>query len=298
MKKAFLQLHISVFLAGFTGVLGKLIHLNEGWLVWYRLLISAATMWVLFAINGKLRRISRSDRLGLGAIGVVAALHWVSFYGSIKSANVSVALVCFSAVGFFTALLEPLILRVRIKWLEVLLGLMVMAGISLIFHFDSRYKTGILMGTASAVFLAIVIIVIRQFVQRINPETVLTYQLTGGLLGLTLILPVYLHWFPADKWLPDLEDLAWLLVLSWLCSVLAFQLSVASLKKLSAFTVNLSYNLEPVYGIALAFLLYRENKDLSPWFFAGIGLIAGSLLVHILLLLGAERRKKAGKGSA
>src|SRR5687768_9322103 len=104
MKKAFIQLHIAVFLAGFTGILGLLIDLNEGWLVWYRLLISSATMWILFLLTKKLRKIAIRDMIKLAGIGFLAAIHWVSFYGSIKSSNVSVALVCFSSVGFFTAL--------------------------------------------------------------------------------------------------------------------------------------------------------------------------------------------------
>ena len=111
MKKAFIQLHIAVFLAGFTGILGRLITLNEGMLVWYRLLITSVTMWILFSLTKKLQRIPLTDILKMTGIGFIAAMHWVTFYGSIKYANVSVALVCFSAVGFFTALFEPLILR-------------------------------------------------------------------------------------------------------------------------------------------------------------------------------------------
>ena len=133
MKKAFLQLHIAVWLAGFTGVLGRLITLNEGLLVWYRLLISSLSMWILFALTKKLQRLSLQDILKLTGIGFLSALHWVCFYGSIKYANVSVALVCFSAVGFFTALFEPLFFRKRINISEVLLGLIVIAGIYIIF---------------------------------------------------------------------------------------------------------------------------------------------------------------------
>ncbi|MDP4262331.1 MAG: EamA family transporter [Bacteroidota bacterium] len=292
MKKAFIQLHIAVFLAGFTGILGRLIHLDAGWLVWYRLLLSSVTMWILFSFTKKLQRISAKDMLKLTGIGFVAALHWVTFYGSIKTANVSVALVCFSAVGFFTALLEPLVLRVRIKWAEVLLGLLVIAGIYIIFRFDPQYETGILLGTVSAVLLAFVMIVIRQFVQRINTETLLTYQLSGGWLALTAFMPFYLQRFPTHYIFPGLEDWGWLLVLSWFCSVLAFQLSAGALKKLTAFTVNLTYNLEPVYGIILAFIVYKENQFLSKWFFAGFALIAASLVIHVIMLTGQERKSK------
>ncbi len=290
MKKAFIQLHFAVFLAGFTGILGRLIHLNEGWLVWWRLLISSVTMWILFSITKKLQRVSLKDILKLGGIGFVAALHWITFYGSIKSANVSVALVCFSAVGFFTALLEPVMLRVRVKWLEVFLGLMVIAGICLIFHFDPQYKTGIILGVVSAALLAVVMITIRQFVQRINAETVLTYQLSGGFVALSAFMPVYAQQFPAGYIFPSLEDWIWLLVLSWFCSVWAFQLSANALKKLTAFTVNLSYNLEPVYGILLAFAVFGESKELSWSFVAGFLLIGASLLIHVFVLLKQHRK--------
>src|SRR5207253_5036094 len=136
--------------AGFTGVLGRLITLNEGWLVWYRLLISSITMWIIFSIAKKLQKISLKDILKLSGIGFLSALHWVSFYGSIKYANVSVALVCFSAIGFFTALLEPLVFRKKVDVLELLIGLLAMAGIYIIFHFDPQYKIGIITGIISA----------------------------------------------------------------------------------------------------------------------------------------------------
>ncbi len=289
MRKAFIQLHIAVFLAGFTGVLGRLIDLNEGLLVWYRLLITSVTMWILFSITKKLQKIPWKDILKLTGIGFLAAMHWVTFYGSIKSSNISVALVCFSSVGFFTALIEPMILRVKINWTEVLLGCLVMAGIYIIFHFDPAYKTGIILGVTSAVLIAIVIIILRQFLQRYNSETVLTYQLSGGFLTLTLLMPLYLYRFPTNYIVPDLKDWLWLLFLAWVCSVLAFQLSSKALKKLSAFTVNLSFNMEPVYGILLAFIVYKENEFLSRWFYIGFAMIAAALIIHTLILIRRDK---------
>lgn len=291
MKKAFLQLHFAVFLAGFTGILGRLITLNEGLIVWYRLLITSLTMWVLFFLQKKLQHISRRDILKLTGIGFIAALHWVTFYGAIKYANVSVALVCFSSIGFFTALLEPLILRVPVKWTEVVLGLLVIAGIYIIFHFDPRYKTGIILGVISAILIAVVIIILRQFIQRMNTQTILTWQLTGGFVVLSACMPFYLQQFPPTHFVPGWEDLGWLLVLSWFCSVLAFQFSAAALKKLSAFTVNLNFNMEPVYGIFLAFIIYKENEFLGKWFYVGFAIIAASLIIHIILLLKEQKKK-------
>lgn len=293
MKKAFLQLHIAVFLAGFTGILGRLISMNEGMIVWYRLLFTAVTMWLLFALRKKFERIPMADILKIGGVGVIATLHWVTFYGSIKYANVSVALVCFSSIGFFTALFEPLILRRKINWVELLLGLITILGIYVIFHFDTQYKTGIIIGIISAMLASLFPIFNREFLKRINVETMLTWQQTGGLVVLSVLLPFYLQRFPNEKgFIPGWEDLGWLLVLSWGCSVIAFQFSSNALKRLSAFTVNLSYNLEPVYGILLAFAVKHENKFLSKWFYVGFAIILSVLIIHIVLLLREESKLK------
>jgi drug/metabolite transporter (DMT)-like permease len=297
MKKAFIQLHIAVFLAGFTGILGRLISLNEGMIVWYRLLITTITMWILYGIANKIHRIPVSDILKIAAVGFIAAMHWITFYGSIKYSNVSVALVCFSAAGFFTSIFEPLVLRKKFDVAELLLGLMTLAGIYIIFHFDTRFKTGILIGIISALLGALFPILNRQFLQRINVETMLAWQQTGGFIWISLVLPFYLLWFPVQHFLPGLEDTLWLLVLSWLCSVVAFQFSSYALKRLSAFTVNLSYSLEPVYGILLAFIVFRENQLLSKWFYIGFAIIAAAIILHALLLIKQERISLARSAS-
>jgi drug/metabolite transporter (DMT)-like permease len=290
MAKAFLQLHIAVFLAGFTGILGRLISFNEGMIVWYRLLFTAITMWILFGLMKKLRKIAFIDILKIGGVGVIAALHWVTFYGSIKYSNVSVALVCFSSIGFFTAIFEPLILKKRISWVDLLLGIITLAGIYIIFHFDTEYKTGIIIGIISAVLASLFPIYNREFLKRIDVETMLTWQQTGGLLAISVMLPFYLQKFPTPNFIPGWEDLGWLLFLAILCSVVAFQFSAYALKRLSAFTVNLTYNLEPVYGILLAFVIYNENKFLSKWFYVGFALIAAALIIHVILLAKAEKK--------
>lgn len=284
MKKAFVQLHGAVFLAGFTGILGRLISFNEGMIVWYRLLLTSITMWILFGVMKKLKRIPLMDILKIGGVGFIAALHWVTFYGSIKYANVSVALVCFSSIGFFTAIFEPIILRKRVNWMELLLGIITIGAIYLIFHFDTRFKTGIIIGIISAVLACLFPIFNREFLKKTNVETMLAWQQTGGLIVLSAFLPFYLHQFPVENFIPGWQDLGWLLVLSWFCSVIAFQLSSHALKKLSAFTVNLTFNLEPVYGIILAFLVYRENEYLGKWFYIGFAIVMAVLLIHVILL--------------
>lgn len=290
MRKAFLQLHMAVFLAGFTGVLGRLITLNEALLVWYRLLITVLALWVIHVLKRNGSRISPAGMARITGVGVIVALHWVTFYASIKYANVSVALVCFSAIGFFTAILEPLIMRKPFNRIELLLGLLVIAGIYLIFQFDPQYKTGILIGLVSALLASLFPVFNRLLVQQYKPETVTRYQLSGGFLFLTILLPFYLHYLPADHLVPTLSDTGWLLALALLCTVWAFNLAMNALKKISAFTVNLTYNLEPLYGIALAFLLFREDKYLSSSFYIGLLLIVLSVFLHTWLVYKSRRK--------
>ena len=284
MKKAFIQLHIAVLLAGLTGVLGKLISLNEGLLVWYRLLLTAPSLWLLALLRKQDVRIARRDVWRIFGIGGIAALHWVAFYGSIKYSNVSVSLLCFSAIGFFTAIIEPLILRHRVDVVELLLGLLVIVGIFFIFQVDPHFKTGIIIGLVSALLGSLFPVLNKRILLRVSPENVTLYELSGGLLVLTALMPLYLWLFPAPSLLPGWQDLGWLLILAWACTVLAFNLSMSALQKISAFTVNLSYNLEPVYGILLAFLLFREDKYLGGGFYVGFFLILLSIVLQTVRL--------------
>jgi drug/metabolite transporter (DMT)-like permease len=280
MKKAFLQLHAAIFLAGFTGILGRLITLNEGLLVWYRMLFSALGLFVVLKMSGKEIRFPEKGKLALLGVGGIVALHWTFFYGSIKYANVSIALVCFSAVGFFTALIDPLLTKRRVQPVELFLGLMVMLGIYLIFHFDEQYQAGIVWGVISSLLAALFTILNKKLIQQHGTDTVTLFEMGGGWLVLTLLLPIYLYRFPTDHLVPSWSDFFWLLFLSLLCTVLAFRLSLDALRKISPFTVNLSYNLEPVYGIILAFIVYQENKYLGWGFYTGFAIILGTVLLQ------------------
>ena len=277
-----IQLHIAVFLAGFTAILGILIKLNEGLLVWYRLFITVITLGFILFIRKELKAIARKDMLKIFGVGAIVALHWVTFYGSVKYANASVALVCFSATGFFTAFFEPLILRRRIAVIEVLLGMLAIGGIYIIFNFNPQYKTGIIFGIISAMGSALFPIFNKQFVERFSPRVLTFYELGGGLVALTILVPLYLWKFPALYYLPTSTDWLWLLVLAWFCTVLSFDLQLNALKKISAFTANLTYNLEPVYGIILAFILFKENKELDMHFYIGVGLIGLAVVLQML----------------
>lgn len=288
MRKALVQLHAAVFLAGFTAILGKLIGLHEGLLVAYRIVITGISMTVLLYFGRQLQRIGLRDGLALMGIGAVIALHWLCFYASIRYANVSVALTCFSATGFFTAFVEPLVDRRRINWIEVLLGLMAIVGIFIIFNFHPQYKTGIAFGIAAAIGCAIFPVLNKKMVSKIAPYTVTFYEMWGGLLLMIAVLPLYLLVFPADYFIPTTWDWVWLLVLSWLCTILCFDLQLKALRKISAFTANLTYNLEPIYGILLAFLFFGENKSLNSGFYWGLALILGAVVLQMARMRGVK----------
>lgn len=285
MKAALIKLHIAVFLWGFTGVLGKAIQLNEGLLVWYRLIITIAALLLFFKLSKQQFKVPIPSAIHYGAIGVIIALHWVFFYGSIKYANVSIALVCLSAAGVLTAFLEPIFTGKRIVIKEVILGLIAVVGIYLIFHFDAKYRTGVLLGVLSTLFSVIFSILNKKAIINVAPKTLMLYQLSGGLIVLSILLPVYLHYFPAQYILPTSSDLIWLIVLSLVCTILAMDLSLQALKKISAFTQNLTLNLEPVYGIILAFIVYNENKELGSSFYFGFCLIFFTVIYQMYSLL-------------
>ena len=285
MKKALLQLHTAVFLWGFTGVLGRAITLDSTMLVWWRLLITMISLWVLYILLGKARKMEWKGALKISLIGTILALHWVCFYASIKLANVTIALTCLSTTALLAALIEPLILKKRFNAFEIFLGLFAIAGILIIYNTHIQFSTGIIIGLLSSLLTVLVSVLNKGIVDKHNPENITLYQLTGGFLGLTILLPLFQLFFP-EKWMaPSPWDWVWLVVLSWLCTILTFFLYIRALKKVSAFTVNLTLTLEPLYGIVLAFLLYKENKLFSQWFYVGFALIALAVVLHMWRLL-------------
>ncbi|MFZ1800345.1 MAG: EamA family transporter [Chitinophagaceae bacterium] len=292
MKPALIRLHTAVFLWGFTGVLGRLISLNEGWLVWWRLLITAVSLWLFFLAKGKIQRIKARDFIKIGAIGSLLALHWLCFYGSIKYSNVSIALTCLATSGLFSAVLEPAILRQRIKPFELILGLLALLGIGIIYFTNLHFSVGIYIGLLATVFTVIVSVLNKKIVGAYLPETITLYQLTGGFIGLTIFMPLYHYLFPTDVIFPVKFDWLWLLILSWGCTILTFMLYISALKKLSAFTMNLTLTLEPVYGILLAFLIFHENELLSPYFYAGFLLILAAVFLQMKKLVKENKALK------
>ncbi len=281
-----------MFLWGFTGVLGRLITLNEGLLVWYRLLITIIILFGVSRLYKNNHRLPWTERSKLFGIGAIVALHWVLFYGSIKYANVSIALTCLSSGGLFTAFFEPLLFKKKMSLFEVLLGGLGVAGIYLIFHFDPRYQTGVIVGILSSIMSVIFSLLNKKAIVSIPARSVMFYELTGGFIVLTVCMPLYLLYFPPTHILPTTEDWGWLFLLSSFCTVLAMDISLQALKYISVFTQNLTLNLEPVYGILLAFIIYHENKSLGPTFYLGFSLILLAVVIQMIRMLGQIRRVK------
>jgi drug/metabolite transporter (DMT)-like permease len=295
MRKALLQLHTAVFLWGFTGVLGRVITLSQVWLVWYRLLITAISLWVLYLFLGKVRRLPLRSIAYISLIGSILAFHWVCFYGSIKLANVTIALTCLSTTGLLASFLEPLVMKKKFDIVEIGLGLFAIAGITLIYRSHLQFSNGILIGLLSAVLTVLVSVLNKKMIDKYEPEAITLYQLSGGFAGLSLLMPLYLKIFSEPAQAPQPADWLWLTVLSWGCTILTFFLYIRALKKVSAFTMNLTLTLEPVYGIILAFIFYQENKLFNGWFYVGFALISVAVLFHMWRLL---RPKTAGELAA
>ncbi|MBM6993532.1 MAG: DMT family transporter [Prevotella sp.] len=276
MQKAFIQLHLSVLLAGFTGLFGKLITLHEVDIVWYRMMFTA----VILIVFAGLPRISLRKLGGLAGVGALLGLHWMLFYGSIKASNISIGVICYALVGFFTAFFEPLVFHRRVRWTEVGFSLLTLAGLICVFSFDARYRYGILIGVASAAVAALYSVFNKKVSVDVRSRTALLYQMAAGLVVVTAIDPIYLHVFPAHDSvlvIPEGSNLWWLLCLSLFCTVGLYILQIQALRRLSAFTVNLSFNLEPCYTILIALLFFGEARELRMSFYIGMLLILTSV---------------------
>ena len=279
IQKAFIQLHLSVMLAGFTGLFGKLITLNEVDIVWYRMLF---TTIILLVFTG-LPQVERKKLLQLGGCGALLGLHWMLFYGSIKASNVSIGVICYSLVGFFTAIIEPIIYRKKISTIEILFSLITVLGLLCIFSFDARYRYGISIGVLSSFVAALYGVCNKKVSVGVKTRTVLFYQMSAGLVVVSMIIPFYLVMFPAHQdvlVIPEGSNLWWMLCHALFCTVAMYILQIQALRTLSAFTVNLTYNLEPCYTIAIAFIVFHEARELNFSFYIGIALILISVILQ------------------
>jgi len=280
-RKAYFQLHIAVFLFGFTAILGDLIKVSAVSVVWWRTLIAWISFIFIINVTKLFKTVSRKHFALFLGIGVLVAIHWITFFGAVKLSNASVALICFSTTTFFTSLLEPLITKKKFQWFETLLGLTVLPGMLLIVNgLDTSYRIGIAVGLFSALVASIFSVLNKKYIQVATPVQITSIELFGVWAFITIIAP-FISWYnPEIIWKPDLSDLLYLIVLALLCTTLAYFLSMNALKFISAFASNLAINLEPVYGIILAILILNEHKDLNPSFYLGVGIICISVFSY------------------
>ena len=284
-KKALLQLHVFVFLAGLTGPLGFLIQLNGLMLVFYRMLLASLVLLFIYFFTQQKHHYNFATKFKLIGIGAIIALHWVCFYGSIKLANVSIALVCFSSTSMFTSLIEPIATKVHMKWRDILIGAISFIGILLIFHFDTKFRTGIIVGLLSALLASIFSVINKGVTNKVDTFTIQFYEMMGGVFFLSLIILGSIGLHQNQFVLPQQNDWFWILILAIACTVWANHLMLSSLKHISAFTLNVTLNLEPVYGIILAFVLFKEQKQLGASFYIGLSLIALSVLIQMVRIV-------------
>lgn len=309
MKKALIQLHLAVLLWGLTGVLGKLISLDAPMLVWYRMLLTALFMLIILVVSNKWLRVPAEGVRKLATIGGLMAVHWIAFYAAIKFSNASIALVCLSTSSIFTSILDPLLNKTKYNMKELSLGMLALAGMYLIYHFQEIYGIGILLGILAALLSTIFTIYNKRIAHLYPSRTMVFYEMTTGLIIITAVLPFLFYYLPDTVFIPAQDnvlsmfdnfpgslmkmknDWIWLIILALCCTVWAQTLALNALKKLSAFTITLTVNMEPVYGILLAILIYREDKELNYGFFAGMALICLSVILQTRALLLQNKRK-------
>jgi drug/metabolite transporter (DMT)-like permease len=292
-RRARWSLHLCVLLWGFTAILGKLITLPTGALVVWRMGLVAALLALWPRVWRGIDAISRVQILRYAAIGVVIALHWLAFYGSIRLANASVAVGCVALGSVFAAILEPLITGRPHERAELLLGLLVIPGMALLVGgVPLSMYLGVAVGVLSALLAALFATLNKRYATDDPPEAVTLIQMTAGAVAIALGASVV---FGVDQTLrlPDATDLGWLLVLAIACTLLPFMLWLQALRRVSAFTTQLTLNLEPVYAIVLAALLFHEYRQLTPSFYVGVAVIIATVFLQPWLT--ARLQRPAGR---
>lgn len=275
---AYLKLHLIVLIYGFTAILGKLISLPALELVWYRMLFAILTFYIYLKFTKEDLVVSRKVLLQLFGVGAIIALHWVSFYGAIKVSNISVALGCFASTALFTSFLEPFFYRKRINSVEVIIGLVIIAGLYLIFKFETRYALGILIALISAFLAGLFSVLNKKLVVNHRAIKISFYEMIGGLIALTIIMAVSGRGTTQPFLIPSMSDFLYLILLATVCTAFAHTIQVEVMQHLSAYTVTLTINLEPVYGIAMAVFFFGETERMTTGFYIGTLIILLSVI--------------------
>ena len=286
-------LHTAVFLAGWTGIFGRLISLGGLPLVWYRMMTSVVVLTAVLACMRRLHRTPWRAILKIGGCGILLALHWVAFFASIQASNVSIGVACVATSCFFTTLFDPIVNRRRVQWRNILLSFIAIAGILFIFSVDVRYRLGIALGLLCAALYSLFSILNINVADetREDSATMLLYELTGGVLFLTLCIPAFRALYPAEPVVPVGNNLLSLLLLGSVFTVIPFLFQLQALRKLTAFTVNMAYNLEPLYSIAIAAVLFGELQEVGFSFWVGICLIVLSVVLQTYSVMRSPIKK-------
>ncbi len=272
IRKAYLELHFAVLLFGFTAILGDLISLNALGVVWWRVLLTSLSLAVWVRLGKRLRKMRWRTVFQYMGIGVLVALHWVTFFGAVKLANASIALIAMATTSLFSAFIEPFVIRRSIQGYEIIMGVLIIPGMMLIVStIDFSLLYGLAVGLLSAFLVSLFTSLNKKMIGRTDELTITFLELGSAWLFLSLVIPVYYQMnpdVPFRLW-PSSSDWFYLLALSLLCTTLAYVLALRALRHLSAFASNLTINLEPVYGMILAWLVLKENKELSEGFYLG-----------------------------
>ena len=295
MKKAFLQLHLAVFLAGFTGILGYLIKLNGLMLIFYRMIITIIILYISALILHKPFKLKLKNKKKIHLIGLLLTIHWICFYQSIKLANISVAVLSLSATSTFTSILDPIINKKKIKIMELLLGLGCIIGMYIIFKTKTDFGWGIFVGLLCAFFASLFTIYNKHLAEKLRPNTLLFYQMKSGLLYCSIAVVSLLIFNKFDDtlfhYIPTIVDVFWIIILSVFCTIFLQQLNIASLQFISSFTNNLVYNLETIYSILLAFILFNEQHTLNTGFYVGSFIIFVSIVLQKMYIYNSLKKK-------
>jgi drug/metabolite transporter (DMT)-like permease len=290
-SKNLLLLHLIVFIYGFTGILGALITIPSDDLVWYRMFIAVIGIAAFVFVKKILQPLDFFSILKFLATGLIIALHWIFFFEAIKVSTVSVTLATLSSATLFTAILEPIFFKRKIKIHELFFGLVIIFGLFLIFNFEPEYRKGILYTLFSSLMASLFTVINGKFAAKYNPGTVALYEMTGGFLGISLFF-LFTAKFSAELFNVPSSDIAYLLILGLVCTAFAFIVSISIMKELTPFTVTMAINLEPVYGIILAYLIFKEAEEMTPGFYVGTLIILGSIFLNGWIK-GRLRKKQA-----
>ena len=278
-----LHLHFLVFIAGFTAILGELISIKAVPLVWYRMVIAGIIMFLYIKIAKINTKVPKSAILKFFIAGIIIALHWITFFAAINQANVSIALAMFSTGAFFASLIEPVFYKRKINRYEILFGLMVSIGVYIILDSEIKYLTGILLGISAAFCSALFAVINGRFVEKYDASVISFYEFIGGVVFISVFLFFTNDGFNLEFFQLGSEDWLYILILASICTAYAFIASVHIMKYISPFTVMLTYNLEPIYGIILAIVIFGSDEIMSANFYYGAILILFTVLIDGLM---------------